>query len=71
MTEGRPRVDLMQALKHPLRVSIFQHFISNTARPIDAGQLTEALKACHPDVQRGQVAYHLTILQEADLIPMS
>jgi DNA-binding transcriptional ArsR family regulator len=67
----RPRIDLMQALENPMRVRILGLFTSDMSRPIDAEQLTEVLRASDPDVRRKQVAYHLTILREARLIPKS
>ena len=60
----RPRIDLMQALKSPMRVRILGLFTSDTSRPMKAEQLTEVLKTSDPEVRRKQVAYHLTILRK-------
>lgn len=65
----RPRVDLTQALKSPMRVRILELFTRDTGRPMEAGSMLEALTTFFPDARRGQVAYHLTILREARLVP--
>ncbi len=69
MAEDRPRIDLMQALKSPMRVRILEMFTRDTSRQMMPGPVTEALASSLPGVQRKQVAYHLTILREARLIP--
>lgn len=61
----------MQALNNPIRVRILGLFTSDPSRPMKAEQLTEVLKTSDPEVRRRQVAYHLTILREARLIPKS
>lgn len=63
-----PRVDLVQAFNHPLRVFIFALFVSDKTRPMEPGQLLEDLTAWFPSAKRKQVAYHLAILKESHLI---
>jgi DNA-binding transcriptional ArsR family regulator len=65
----RPRVDLTQALKSPMRVRILELFTRETDRPMEADSLLEALTTFFPDARRKQVSYHLTILREARLVP--
>jgi hypothetical protein len=65
----RPRVDLRQALKSPMRVRILELFTCDID-PTEAERLmVERLMDHFPDADRKQLAYHLTILKEACLIP--
>lgn len=66
----RPRVDLRQALKSPMRVRILELFTRDTDRPTEAERLmVERLMDHFPDADRKLLLYHLTILKEARLIP--
>jgi hypothetical protein len=64
-----PRVDVNQALKSPMRVCILTLFTLDTNQPMRTEPVMKALTTFFPDAKRKQVAYHLTILREARLIP--
>jgi predicted transcriptional regulator len=65
----RPPIDLVQVLKSPMRVRILELFTQDTGRQMEAGPVAEALAISFPNARRNQVAYHLTVLREARLIP--
>ena len=69
MGADHPRVDLIQALKSPMRVRILELFTRDTGRSMEAESILKALTAFFPDAKLKQVSYHLTILREARLIP--
>jgi hypothetical protein len=66
---GRIEPDQTQALAHPTRLRIWELFTRNTDRPLAAESMAADLAADFPDVKIRQVAYHLAVLQDAQLIP--
>jgi hypothetical protein len=58
-----------QALAHPIRIRIMELFTRNADRSLAAGDLTEDLAPGFPELNVSQVAYHLFVLRNAQLIP--
>ena len=61
--------DKTQALSHPTRLRILELFTRDTDRSLAAEPLTADLASDYPDVKVRQVAYHVAVLQDAELLP--
>lgn len=66
---GRIEVDRTRALAHPMRRRILELFTRNTDRPLAAESFAADLAADFPKVKVGQIAYHVAVLKDAQLIP--
>jgi hypothetical protein len=66
---GRIEPDQRQALSHPVRRRIFELFTRDTDRPMAAGWLIGDLVGDFPEVKVRNVAYHVTVLKDAQLVP--
>lgn len=66
---GRIEPDQTQALSHPIRLRIMELFTKDTDRPLGAESLAANLHADFPEVKVRQVAYHVAVLKDAQLIP--
>jgi hypothetical protein len=66
---GRIEADQTQALDHPMRLRIMELFTKDTDRKLAAESLAADLVADFPKVQVRQVAYHVAVLKDAQLIP--
>lgn len=66
--------DQTQATQHPLRKKIVKLFTRNRLRPLEADVLAADLLSEFPDVKPddarpAQVAYHVAVLKDAELLP--
>lgn len=66
--------DQTQATQHPVRRMILKLFNRDTWRPLEADVLAADLLTEFPDLEAdeakpGQVAYHVAVLKDADLLP--
>jgi DNA-binding transcriptional ArsR family regulator len=66
---GRVESDQTQALSHPIRLRILELFKRDTDRALAAQSLVSDLAADYPGVEIRQVAYHVAVLRDADLLP--
>jgi hypothetical protein len=66
---GRIIPDQTQALSHPTRLRILELFTRNKDRSLAANDLAADLAADYPYVKPGQIAYHVAVLKDAELIP--
>jgi hypothetical protein len=66
--------DQLQATEHPVRLMIVQLFTRNRLRPMEAAVLAIDLLTEFPDlkaeeVRPANVAYHVAVLKDAELLP--
>lgn len=66
---GRIELHQTQALSHPVRLRILELFTKDQGRTLAAEALAADLIADFPNVKIRQVAYHVTVLKDAQLIP--
>jgi hypothetical protein len=75
---GRDRnridADQTQATHHPVRVRIVELFTRNQLRPMEADVLSADLLTEFPDLKAkeakpAQIAYHVAVLKDAQLLP--
>jgi hypothetical protein len=71
---NRTEVDQTQATQHPVRKSILKLFKSDPLRPLTADVLMAALLTEFPDLKAEEarlanVAYHIAVLKDAELLP--
>jgi|tagenome__1003787_1003787.scaffolds.fasta_scaffold20918523_2 Helix-turn-helix domain len=69
MFARKPQLDLTPVFRSPVRVRILELFTLDTDRPMQPGPLAEELMEFFPEVKLKQVAYHLSVLRDARLIP--
>jgi hypothetical protein len=66
--------DQLQATEHPVRMMIVQLFTRNRLRPMEVNVLVADLLTEFPDlkaeeVRPANVAYHVAVLRDAELLP--
>ena len=62
-------IDQRQALSHPLRLAILELFTHDEDRSLTAVSLSADLRPLFSGLKVPQVAYHLSILKGAKLLP--
>jgi Fe2+ or Zn2+ uptake regulation protein len=70
MHRSEQKYDMVRVLKSPVRVAVLDLVERDPDRPMDARSLAEDLAPLFPGLKVKQVAYHLTILKGAKLIPL-
>lgn len=70
----RIEADQTQATQHPIRVRIVELFTRNRLRPMEAAVLSADLLTEFPDLKANeakpaQIAYHVAVLRDAQLLP--
>lgn len=65
----RIETDQAKALEHPMRLRIIELFTKDEGRSMAAESLAADLVTSFPGVKLRQVAYHVAVLRDAQLIP--
>lgn len=66
---GRLEADQRQALDHPVRLRIVELYTKDEGRSMAADVLASDLMTFFPKVKVRQVAYHVAVLRDAQLLP--